>query len=245
MNAAERLERCHVFAVEASRILDAVREELPEAPIDFDDGDTSLPAQLARVGGVVDDIVDASETRSERHVHARSGHHVKDSILRRHGDAGASLAGTEFMAWDEDRFPFWLPAETIVTAARRTASPIPRITEDSSAAATCPLGASLTGGAACFSRKGSGWSALAGPSGGGVGHPTHPRVRIRKGPVARFPRTNRQRGGAARALTASTAPSTRRDACTAGTHNEAWPHSHENEGCTGEVAADCAKCRTR
>ena len=61
MNAAERLERCHVFAVEASRILDAVREELPEAPIDFDDGDTSLPAQLARVGGLVDDIVEASK----------------------------------------------------------------------------------------------------------------------------------------------------------------------------------------
>ena len=90
------------------------------------------------------------------------------------------------MAWDEDPFPVWLPAETIVTAALRTASPIPRITEDSSAAATCPLGADLTGGATCFSRKGSGWSALAGPSGGGVGYPTHPRVRIRKEPVAGF-----------------------------------------------------------
>ena len=87
-----------------------------------------------------------------------------------YGDAGASLAGTEFMAWDEDRFPFWLPAESIVTAGRRTASPIPRITEESGAAAACPLGASLTGGAACFSREGSRWSALAGPGGGGVGY---------------------------------------------------------------------------
>ena len=87
-----------------------------------------------------------------------------------YGDAGASLAGTEFMAWDEDHFPFWLPAESIVTAGRRTASPIPRITEDSGAAATCPLGASLTGGAACFSSEGSRWSALAGPGGGGVGY---------------------------------------------------------------------------
>ena len=59
-NEAERLERYHEFATETSRIVDAVRQELPEAPLDFDDGDTSLPAQLARVGGLVDDIVDAS-----------------------------------------------------------------------------------------------------------------------------------------------------------------------------------------
>ena len=57
---AQRLERCHELAIEASRIVDAVREDLPEASIDFDDGDTSLPAQLARVGGLVDDIVEAS-----------------------------------------------------------------------------------------------------------------------------------------------------------------------------------------
>ena len=50
----------HELATETSRIVDAVRQELPEAPLDFDDGDTSLPAQLARVGGLVDDIVDAS-----------------------------------------------------------------------------------------------------------------------------------------------------------------------------------------
>ena len=57
---AQGLERCHELAIEASRIVDAVREDLPEASIDFDDGDTSLPAQLARIGGLVDDIVDAS-----------------------------------------------------------------------------------------------------------------------------------------------------------------------------------------
>ena len=74
VNEAERLERCNELATEASRIVGAVREEVPEAPLDFDDGDTSLPAQLARVGGLVDDIVDASETRSERHVQARSRH---------------------------------------------------------------------------------------------------------------------------------------------------------------------------
>ena len=68
------LERCHELAIEASRIIGAVREKLPAAPIDFDDGDTSLPAQLTRVGGLVDDILDASETRSERHVQARSRH---------------------------------------------------------------------------------------------------------------------------------------------------------------------------
>ena len=60
VNEAERLERCNELATEASRIVGAVREEVPEAPLDFDDGDTSLPAQLARVGGLVDDIVDAS-----------------------------------------------------------------------------------------------------------------------------------------------------------------------------------------
>ena len=60
VNEAERLERCHELATETSRIVDAVRQELPEAPLEFDDGDTSLPAQLARVGGLVDDIVDAS-----------------------------------------------------------------------------------------------------------------------------------------------------------------------------------------
>ena len=60
VNEAERLERCHELATETSKIVDAVRQELPEAPLDFDDGDTSLPAQLARVGGLVDDIVDAS-----------------------------------------------------------------------------------------------------------------------------------------------------------------------------------------
>ena len=59
-NEAERLERCHELATETSRIVDSVRQELPDAPLDFDDGDTSLPAQLARVGGLVDDIVDAS-----------------------------------------------------------------------------------------------------------------------------------------------------------------------------------------
>ena len=60
-NEAERLERCHELATETSRIVDAVRQELPEAPLDFDDGDTNLPAQLTRVGGLVDDIVDASK----------------------------------------------------------------------------------------------------------------------------------------------------------------------------------------
>ena len=60
-NEAERLERCHELATETSRIVDAVRQELPEAPLDFDDGDTSLPTQLTRVGGLVDDIVDASK----------------------------------------------------------------------------------------------------------------------------------------------------------------------------------------
>ena len=70
----QALERCHELAIEASRVLGAVREKLPEAPIDFDDGDTSLPAQLARVGGLVDDILDASHTRSDPHVHARSRH---------------------------------------------------------------------------------------------------------------------------------------------------------------------------
>ena len=49
-NEAERLERCHELATETNRIVDAVRQELPEAPLDFDDGDTSLPAQLTRVG---------------------------------------------------------------------------------------------------------------------------------------------------------------------------------------------------
>ena len=57
---AERLKRCHELATEASRIVGALREDLPEAPLDFDDGNTSLPAQLARVGSLVDDIVDAS-----------------------------------------------------------------------------------------------------------------------------------------------------------------------------------------
>ena len=60
VNDTEPLERCHELATEASRIVGAAREEVPEAPLDFDDGDTSLPAQLARVGGLVDDIVDAS-----------------------------------------------------------------------------------------------------------------------------------------------------------------------------------------
>ena len=61
VNDAEQLERCHELAIEASRIVGALRKELPEAPLDFDDGDVSLAAQLARVGGLVDDIVDASK----------------------------------------------------------------------------------------------------------------------------------------------------------------------------------------
>ena len=74
------------------------------------------------------------------------------------------------MAWDEERFPFWLPAENVVTATRRATSPIPRLAADSADAAACALSASLTGGAACFSSEGSRWSALAAPSGGGVGY---------------------------------------------------------------------------
>ena len=70
----QAFERCPELAIEASRIIGAVREKLPDAPIDFDDGDTSLLAQLARVGGLVDDIVDASHTRSDPQVHARSRH---------------------------------------------------------------------------------------------------------------------------------------------------------------------------
>ena len=61
MNDAQRLERCHELAIEARAILDSVREEVPPAPVDFDDTDVSLPAQLARVGGLVDEILDASK----------------------------------------------------------------------------------------------------------------------------------------------------------------------------------------
>ena len=56
-----RLKRCRELAIEASTKLHAVRNQLPEAPPDWDDTDTSLPAQLARVNGLVDDVVDASE----------------------------------------------------------------------------------------------------------------------------------------------------------------------------------------
>ena len=62
MNEAQKLERCHQLAIEARAIFDTVREELAPAPVDFDDTDVSLPAQLARVGGLVDDIVDESKS---------------------------------------------------------------------------------------------------------------------------------------------------------------------------------------
>ena len=41
VNDAEQLERCHELAIEASRIVGALRKELPEAPLDFDDGDVT------------------------------------------------------------------------------------------------------------------------------------------------------------------------------------------------------------
>ena len=59
MNDAQRLEQCHRLASEARTVLDTVREELPPAPVDFDDTDVSVPAQLARVSGLVDEILDA------------------------------------------------------------------------------------------------------------------------------------------------------------------------------------------
>ena len=60
MDDAQRLEQCHRLASEARTILDAVREEFAPAPLDFDDTDVSVPAQLARLGGLVDEILDAS-----------------------------------------------------------------------------------------------------------------------------------------------------------------------------------------
>ena len=61
MDNARRLDLCHRLAIEANTILDAACQELAPAPENFDDTDVSLPAQQARVSGLVDEILDTRD----------------------------------------------------------------------------------------------------------------------------------------------------------------------------------------
>ena len=87
-----------------------------------------------------------------------------------YGDAAASLAQSEVMAWDEDLFPFWIPTGSIVHAAERNRSPIPTFDDEAAGAATCALSANLTGGANCFGAEKSPWSTIVAEHGGGTSY---------------------------------------------------------------------------
>ena len=87
-----------------------------------------------------------------------------------YGDAAASLAGSEVMAWDEDLFPFWIPTGSILQSGERQRSPIPTFDDDSARTETCALSANLTGGAHCFGSEESPWSTIVAAHGGGTSY---------------------------------------------------------------------------
>ena len=87
-----------------------------------------------------------------------------------YGDAASALAGAELMAWDEDWFPFWRPAEDVVHARARTVSPIPHLAFEDGAEAPCGLSASLTDGARCIAAESTPWRTMAGLDGAGIGY---------------------------------------------------------------------------